>query len=413
MNRTKAIQALAIFAIVSGASIGILFLFRPLNFFNILLSVYLGAFVIYLLLRRGFFSERAHLFLHGETSPRRAQIRRTPSKRSRSEDSEARFVRGNTTENTSPEDRVIGILTDGKAFALPITILGVQEAVTLGRGRGSVTVTWWPVTYSARAFNEELHPGKHVIYNSSLLLDTSGNTWVQFAGQRVSNPPSNEQLSMTPIILTTWNAWRSAYPESELLIKEDAPKHDMFERYYISQRAGLYPERLLPDRIAEKEVVLGVEVGMESRAWPYSALIDNPVLNEEVDRTPLLVAYERISSTALLFDRRVEGRVLSFSQASRNPALNLPLDNQPTDSNESEQEEEQNKTTEYEPLILVDSEGGKWYGITGECIEGRLKGIKMRHLNGMTGFWFAWRKFHPNTTLFSVTSDSPSTPMPV
>lgn len=44
--------------------------------------------------------------------------------------------------------------------------------------------------------------------------------------------------------------------------------------------------------------------------------------------------------------------------------------------------------------------GSTWRAISGECIEGELKGSQLEMLNGMTGFWYAWSRFYPNADLF-------------
>ena len=54
----------------------------------------------------------------------------------------------------------------------------------------------------------------------------------------------------------------------------------------------------------------------------------------------------------------------------------------------------------YEPLMLRDRETGSvWRALTGYCVEGELKGQRMRMIDGQTGFWFVWSRFYPNTEL--------------
>jgi len=56
--------------------------------------------------------------------------------------------------------------------------------------------------------------------------------------------------------------------------------------------------------------VIGVEIDGESRAYPLRMLDWHEVVNDEVSGVPILVAYNGLSDSAAVFDRRVGGDVL-------------------------------------------------------------------------------------------------------
>jgi hypothetical protein len=98
----------------------------------------------------------------------------------------------------------------------------------------------------------------------------------------------------------------------------------------------------------------------------------------------------------------VKGRTLNFKGQSKNPHRRS---SESTASGEGERED-------YEPWLIEDTQtASTWRAISGECIEGELKGNRLDMLNGMTGFWYAWSRFYPEAALFGAieeTTDQPT-----
>jgi hypothetical protein len=101
--------------------------------------------------------------------------------------------------------------------------------------------------------------------------------------------------------------------------------------------------------------------------------------------------HERSSATAVAYSRTIGGKTLNFKGKSKNPRRRSV---EATASGEGER-------STYEPWLVEDTQpGSTWRAISGECIEGELKGSRLEILTGMTGFWYAWSRFYPNTPLF-------------
>ena len=64
--------------------------------------------------------------------------------------------------------------------------------------------------------------------------------------------------------------------------------------------------------IAPTEPVIALEVGGERRAYPLAILIWHEIVNDTVAGRPVAVTYCPLCDAALVFDRRVGGRVLDF-----------------------------------------------------------------------------------------------------
>ncbi len=396
------LRALGILLIVTAGLLGVFLAIGggELGANDVLLSVYIGLFAVYIMYRTGQFATRVPVYVQGEDRPRTHKMRKTAGgKRFRPTAPPKYISAAEADDELQPEERVIGVEINGQAVAYPLSAMALREAANEEVDDEAVTVTWWPVTYSARAFaarlpNDptgepiELEPGNQTVLNSSVLLDEVGSGWVQFLGQAVTGPRAGWQMKDIPTVSTNWRAWRDAHPDTDVLSKEGTPEFDVFERYYTSDRAGLHRQPALDKRWMDKEIVLGVEVNGEAKAFPYSALIEQPLVQEDIGGEPVLVALERISATALAFSRRVDGRTLSFVKDSPNPRRpEMGEDFRPED-------------IRYEPLYLRDNEtGSRWRMITGECMEGELKGARLSMLPGKTAFWFAWTHFYPNAAV--------------
>ena len=61
-----------------------------------------------------------------------------------------------------------------------------------------------------------------------------------------------------------------------------------------------------------REPVIAVEHDGDARAYPYQVLIFHEIVNDEIGGRPLAVTYCPLCNTALVFERRHDGRLLDF-----------------------------------------------------------------------------------------------------
>ncbi len=135
------------------------------------------------------------------------------------------------------------------------------------------------------------------------------------------------------------------------------------------QRSGLdalgWADRAEPD-----ELILGADIGGRAIGYPVRILGRHELANDTVDGRPVALAYCTLCRTALLFDRRVDGRTLTFQTSG------LLL--------------ESNK-------VMVDRETGSlWRQLTGEAFAGPLTGRQLELLSVETTTWAQWWAAHPD-----------------
>ena len=119
----------------------------------------------------------------------------------------------------------------------------------------------------------------------------------------------------------------------------------------------------------DKALVVGVHINESYRAYPFRAFRRRSIINDEVDDIPVLAFHDLKSNATAVFLRTVEGQALTFE-----PARGYTIKDVTT--------------------------GTTWNLVTGVATEGKLKGHTLARLPAMNIYWFAWARYHPETTVY-------------
>ena len=122
-----------------------------------------------------------------------------------------------------------------------------------------------------------------------------------------------------------------------------------------------------------------------------------PVVNETVGGTPLVVSYEQGSASVVAFHAQISnGQTLTFEAEEWEDDEDESNDVLWDEINDVVDEED----LEYEPMMIYDIETeSRWHATNGMCVEGELKGEQLEPVVAGLSFWFAWTNFHPSTRL--------------
>jgi hypothetical protein len=209
-----------------------------------------------------------------------------------------------------------------------------------------------------------------LIMNALVMYDRQTDSlWSQITGEAVSGPLKGTRLEYIPALHTTWRQWKDLHPETLALVKGYSGAYDGYASYYQSSRAGVLGETRRDERLYIKEFVVGVEHAGEAVAYPFGALNAQPVVNDVIGGLPVLVVFDPESGASAVFDRNVNGRVLTFSPEAG--------------------------------LALTDAESGSaWDGLHGLAVSGPLAGHKLEPVKSTRSFWFGWKDWYPHTRVF-------------
>lgn len=127
--------------------------------------------------------------------------------------------------------------------------------------------------------------------------------------------------------------------------------------------------------VAPHEPVIGVVIDGEPRAYPTWLLNHHEIVNDRIGATAFAVTWCPLCYTAIVYDRTVAGRELSFGVSGM-----LWREN----------------------LVMYDRQTGSWWSqANGTAIRGDRRGTQLTPLPSDMMPWSAWRALHPTTVVLS------------
>ncbi len=220
-----------------------------------------------------------------------------------------------------------------------------------------------------------------LLRDALLMYDHQTRTlWSHITGEAVQGELKGKRLNMlagTPRI--RWKDWKRNQPLTKVLsVASDFRRPDRqiqeiradnYARYHASPDTGISGTQYTDKRLMNKELVVGVRINESYRAYPFTAFKKQSIINDEVDNMPVLAFHDLASNATAVFLRTVAGQTLKFK-----PAQGYFVKDTPT--------------------------GTTWNLITGVATDGKLKGHRLERLPAMNIYWFAWARYHPETTVY-------------
>lgn len=136
--------------------------------------------------------------------------------------------------------------------------------------------------------------------------------------------------------------------------------------------------------IADNELVLGVVVNGEARAYPIN-MLNGPsreIINDLLGGVPIAATWCHLCHNTVVFDRRVNGQTLVFAVSGKLWNRNL---------------------------VMVDTETeSQWSHFLGRAMDGPLMGARLSTLPSELTTWGQWRRAHENSTVLNLPRSSKS-----
>ncbi len=191
------------------------------------------------------------------------------------------------------------------------------------------------------------------LWNRSLVMvDKETKTqWSHILGEGKKGELKGARLDQHPSLMTDWGTWRRLHPKTTIVLRvrnQGRTATKFVRRFYKS---------------ANKNIVFGVVLGADEKAWKLDRL--PALLNDKVGDRHVLVTFDAGSYTARLFDRTLDGKLLTFRLM------------------DGEVMDEETKSV--------------WHPLHGKAMSGRLKGKELRALPAIESFDWTWKIFHPDS----------------
>jgi len=223
-------------------------------------------------------------------------------------------------------------------------------------------------------------------FSNLVMYDRQTESWWQeFGGEPIVGHYLGKKLEMLPLRIMSWKDFKSSFPGGKVLSKNTGHARPYGQNPYVAYDSFSSP--FLYDgpedrRVPMLERVVGIKIGEQSVAVPYSVIEQKGLVQLKIAGDSLLIVHRKGLASSLddydVAGGRDIGAVDTFSAAVDGRALTFRL-----------QEE-----------ALVDRETGTAWTKQGLGIRGPLEGKQLRLATHSSAFWFAWSAFAPGTTIY-------------
>jgi len=287
-----------------------------------------------------------------------------------------------TANDTTNRDKlVIGVVINGEAKAYPIQIIGYHHQVMDTVGNTPVMITYCTVCRSGRVYSPYIN-GKKVNFRlvgmdhfNAMFEDAATGTWWQQAtGKAIAGPLKGAAVKQIPFKQLSLAAWLREYPHSNVMQPDTNFKKDYNDLAdYDDGTINGNLEKRDSASWKLKSWVVGVMYKNAAKAYDWNQLVDNKIINDSVEGLSVLLTLENDGASFHVFDRRVNGQILSFGRR--------------------------------EDDLFIDKNTLSTWNMDGLCVEGVLKGFKLSVVQSYQEFWHSWNTFHPNTLRYTSTNN--------
>jgi hypothetical protein len=203
------------------------------------------------------------------------------------------------------------------------------------------------------------------INNQNFLMrdEETGTFWQQISGRAISGPLAGSQLEPVHSDELTFALWHSEAPQGKVL--KPVPK---FASEYETKDwdVRMAKERTVLDfpnsGLRSRDLVFGIEAFGASRAYPVERIFAAKVIEDRLGGEPILIVAGQDGKSIRVFQAKAE-----FYRAGD---------------------------------VLMDAETGSDWNFSGCAVRGKLAGKCLPPVNALKDYWFDWRNYHPDTTIF-------------
>ncbi len=214
------------------------------------------------------------------------------------------------------------------------------------------------------------------VNNQNFIMEDeqTGTWWQQVTGEAIHGPLKGEQLEPMPFEIVSFEIWRSENPDGRILAAEEGRITDYAAADWVeSLQAGVpVPEQLIPDGdLGPRDLVVGIEVEGRSKAYPLATLQEQTPISDLVGSVPILLTVAADGKSVRAFDRRLDGEALELYAVAGE-----------------------------DPPAFFDAGSGSRFDFRGVAVTGPHAGRRLDRVTSITEFWFDWREYHRDTTVY-------------
>ncbi len=284
----------------------------------------------------------------------------------------------------NPEDLILGVKVGQEIRGYPHPILDWHEIVNDQLGNLHLAITYCPLTGTGIGWNREIQGTvttfgvSGLLYNSNLLpYDRySDSNWSQMLLSSVNGVRIGTPITTYPLIETTWETWKSMFPDSKILNTTTGFNRSYgqypYGNYKTNHAQLIFPVTYDDSRLPRKQRGLGILINGQAKFYNLERFEEEVTLVEEnFQGVDLVIAGSKKHNFLVAYKRTTAvNSVLEFTA----------------------------EPFEGDQVIMKDQEGNQW-NLFGEAVEGPRKGTSLNTVTGYMAYWFSWAAFYSETQI--------------
>ncbi len=218
------------------------------------------------------------------------------------------------------------------------------------------------------------------INNQNFLMrdDQTGSFWQQVSGRAISGPLAGSQLELVYNDELTFRLWRKLAPGGTVLLPVARYVPEYETRDWDTKMAKTKTVLEFPKTpLRPRDLVLGVELSGDSRAYEVSRVLHEMLVQDRVGDEPVLLVVGPDGKSIRAFRARLDdGEAPEFFRKTDGSRVDV------------------------EASLFIDSQTGSEWDFDGCAVRGKYAGRCLALDPALKDYWFDWRNYHPDTTIF-------------
>jgi len=199
----------------------------------------------------------------------------------------------------------------------------------------------------------------------------TGSWWQQITGKAIYGPLQGAALELFANDELTFGQWKQETSGGQVLapVAKDAKEYDSKWEPEVAKLPVVisFPGTELKSR----DVVVGLEIGGAARAYPWETVVKQSPIIDHVQGTPVLLVIGPDGKSFRTFVSRVDDKDAEFF---------LKVDTK--------------------DWALLDSATASEWSFQGCSTSGAAQGKCLARIPALKDYWFDWRNYHPETTIY-------------
>lgn len=225
--------------------------------------------------------------------------------------------------NLTDDNMGVSVTVGKDSRFYPYRILVFHEIVNDTIGKKPLVVTYCPLCGTGIVFDPVVNGNRlefgvsGKLWQSNLLMydRTTDSLWSQVLGQAVVGPLVGTQLTLEASDIVSFGAFKKAHPKGRVLSEDTGAfrryGHDPYGSYYSSKKV-IFPVRARDDRLHEKDMVLGVIIEGQPKAYSLESLQARGEVKDVIEGVSLSLVWNNESEEVVITRADTGQRVVPF-----------------------------------------------------------------------------------------------------